>query len=174
MNLLKQLTVKRIGPDIPATHWLLYFRFGQKIILRKLAKCGKNVWLRPGCTLVEMDSIEIGDNVVIRPGVQIYADTANKAKVIIENNVLIAPNVFITVSNHNYKDPNVPIMFQGWTSETVVIREGAWLGANSIILEGNNIGKNSVVAAGAVVTKDVPDYCVVAGVPARIVSTLKK
>ena len=173
MNLLQQLTAKRIGPDIPATHWLLYFKFGHRILLRKLAKCGKNVWLRPGCTLVDMDSIEIGDNVVIRPGVQISANTAMKARVIIENNVLIAPNVFITVNNHNYKDTDVPIIFQGGYSKTIIIKEGAWLGANSIILKGN-IGRNSVVAAGAVVTKEVPDYCVAAGIPARIISTLKK
>jgi acetyltransferase-like isoleucine patch superfamily enzyme len=173
MNLLKQLTAKRIGPDLPATHWLLYFNFGHRIVVRKLAKCGKNVWLRPGCTLVDMDSIEIGDNVVIRPGVQIHANTANKASITIEKNVLIAPNVFITVNNHNYKDPDVPIMFQGGSSEAVIIREGSWLGANSIILKAN-IGKNSVVAAGAVVTKEVPDYCVVGGVPAKIISILKK
>ena len=127
MNLFKQLKAKRVGPDIPATHWLLHFHFGQKIILRKLAKCGKKVWLRPGCTLVDMDSIEIGDNVVIRPGCQIHANTASRARVIIKNNVLIAPNVFITTNNHNYKDTDVPIMFQGGSSETIIIKEGAWL-----------------------------------------------
>jgi acetyltransferase-like isoleucine patch superfamily enzyme len=172
MNLIKQLTIKRIGPDLPATHWLLYFDFGHRIILRKLSKCGKSVCLRPGCTLVDTDSIEIGDNVVIRPGVQIHANTTKKARVIIQNNVLIAPNVFITVNNHNYKNTQVPIMLQGGTSETVIIGEGSWLGANSIVLKAS-IGRNSVVAAGAVVTKEVPDYCVVAGVPARIILTLQ-
>ena len=173
MNLLQQLTVRRIGPDIPATHWLLYFNFGNKIVLNKLARHGKHVQLRPGCTLVDMDSIEIGNNVVIRPGVQLHANAVKKAKIIIEDNVLIAPNVFITVNNHNYKDTEVPIMFQGGYSQTIVIREGAWLGANSVILKGS-VGRNSVVAAGAVVTKEVPDYCVAAGIPARIILTLKK
>jgi acetyltransferase-like isoleucine patch superfamily enzyme len=71
MNWFQQIKAKRIGPDILATHWLLHFGFGQNWIQRKLAKCGKNVWLRPGCILVDMDSIEIGDNIVIRPGTEI-------------------------------------------------------------------------------------------------------
>ena len=171
MNLFRQLTARRIGPDLCATHWLLHFSLGQRLVLRKLAKCGKNVCLRPGCTLDDMDSIEIGDNVTIRPGVQIHASTAHHAKVIIEKNVLVAPNVLILVSNHNYSDPDTPIMYQGASCATVTIREGAWLAANSIILKGVTRGKNSVVAAGAVVTRDVADCCVAAGVPARIIST---
>jgi len=122
-----------------------------------------------------MDSIEIGDNVVIRPGTQIYANTSAKAKVIIENNVLIAPNVVINVDNHNYKNPDMPIIFQGITSKSITIKEGAWIGVNAVILSGvSTIGKNSVVAAGAVVTKDVPDRCVVGGVPAKIISMIRR
>ena len=113
MNWLKQWNAKRIGPDILATKWLLHFGLGQKIIKRKLLKCGKNVWLRPGCILVDMDSIMIGDNVVIRPGTELYANTANNAKIIIENNVLIGSNVVITTNNHNYSNPDVPIILQG-------------------------------------------------------------
>jgi len=174
MNLLKQLTARRIGPDLWATHWLLHFGFGQRILLRKLARHGKNVQLRPGCTLGDTDYIEIGDNVAIRPGVQIHASTLNKAKVVIRDNVLIAPNVFIVVSNHNYGDRDKPIMFQGEQSETVTIEEGAWLGVSCVILKGVTVGRNSVVAAGAVVTDDVPDYTVVGGVPARIISTIAR
>jgi len=173
MNLLKQLKARRIGPDILATHWLLHFRLGQRWMLRKLWKCGENVWLRPGCLLVDTDSIEIGDNVVIRPGVQIYACTSRGAKIIIEKNVLIASNVLITVSNHKYRKSDMPILLQGGVYSSIIVKEGSWIGANATILSGvNTIGRNSVVAAGAVVTKDVPDHCVVGGVPARIISRI--
>lgn len=174
MNLLKQLTARRIGPDLWATHWLLHFGLGQRVALRKLAKCGRNVCLRPGCMLTDMDSIEIGDNVTIRPGTCVHACTAHQARVILENNVLMAPNVFIVVSDHNHSDPDTPIMYQGESCQTVTIREGAWLGANCTVLKGVTVGRNSVVAAGAVVTRDVPDCCVVAGVPARVISTSTK
>jgi len=156
-----------------ATHWLLHFRFGQRWMLSKLRKCGKNVWLRPGCLLVYTDSIEIGDNVVVRPGTQIYACTPKGANIIIEKNVLIASNVLITVSSHEYRNSNMPILLQGGVYSSIIIKEGSWIGANATILSGVNIiGRNSVVAAGAVVTKDVPDHCVVGGVPARIMSRI--
>lgn len=174
MNWLQQWKTNRVGPDILATHWLLHLGFGQKIICKKLKKFGKNVWIRPGCILVDMDSIEIGDNVVIRPGTEIYANTAKKAGVTIQNNVLIGSNVIITVNNHNYSNPDLPIMFQGGIASSITIKEGAWIGAGATVLyKANAIGKNSVVAAGAVVTKEVPDYCVVAGVPAKVIMRLK-
>jgi len=173
MNLLQQVKAKRIGPDILATHWLLHFRLGQRWMLSKLGKCGKNVWLRPGCLLVDTDFIEMGDNVVIRPGTQIYACASRGAKILIEKNVLIAPNVLITVSNHKYRNSNMPILLQGGVYSSIIIKEGSWIGANATILGGvHTIGRNSVVAAGAVVTKDVPDHCVVGGVPARIMSRI--
>jgi len=152
----------------------LHFNFGQKIVKRKLARCGKNVWLRPGCLLVDMDSIEIGDNVVIRPGTEIYANTARGAKIVIGNNVLIGSKVIITVNNHNYSNPETPIMQQGGTSKSINIKEGAWIGVNAVILyKTGSIGKNSVVAAGAVVTKEVPDNCVAAGIPARVIRRIE-
>jgi len=174
MNIIQQIKAKRIGPDIPATHWLLHFNFGQKILKKKLLKCGKNVCLRPGCVLVDMDSMEIGANVVIRPGTEIYANTKRGEKIIVENNVLIGPNVMITVNNHNYENIDSLIIDQGGSAGTIRIKEGAWIGARAIILSKvGSIGKNSVVAAGSVVTKPVPDYCVVAGVPAKIIKELK-
>ncbi|MBE6056056.1 hypothetical protein FDB88_16830 [Clostridium sporogenes] len=54
----------------------------------------------------------------------------------------------------------------------VILQEGCWLGENSTILCGVTIGKCSIVAAGAVVTKDVPDYTIVGGVPAKIIKTI--
>ncbi len=60
---------------------------------------------------------------------------------------------------------------QGGTRSSIKIEDDVWLGVNSTVLAGVTIGKGSIVAAGAVVTKDVPPYAIVAGVPAKVIST---
>jgi len=173
MNLIQQWKENRIGPEMWGTHWLLYVGWGCILLQKKLGGCGEGVELRPGCTLIDMDMIELGDNVIIRPGAWISANAKRRAKVKIENDVLIAPDVFITVNSHNYQNKDKPIRLQGGNSKEVVIKNGAWLGTRSVILTGVTVGRNSVVAAGSVVIRNVPDYAVVAGVPAKIIRNLK-
>lgn len=135
---------------------------------------GQNSELRPYCYIVNAQNIYIGDNVTIRPGCQLHASSEKSASIIIEDDALLAPNVFITTNNHNYSETSKVIRLQGGTSKSVVIKSGAWLATNVVILPGVTIGKNSVVAAGAVVTKDIPNYVVAAGVPAKIIKYIKK
>lgn len=88
----------------------------------------------------------------------------------IGKNVLFAGYVHITDHSHGYEDINTPVVQQPLISKGgVVIEDQCWLGFGSEILSGVHIGKHSIVAARAVVTKDVPAYCIVAGNPARIV-----
>ncbi len=87
----------------------------------------------------------------------------------IEDDVLLAQNVVISALNHNYEDPTRPIKDQGVNVSPIVVGAGSWIAAGAVVLAGVKIGRNVVVAAGAVVTKDVPDFCVVVGSPARIV-----
>ena len=78
--------------------------------------------------------------------------------------------VYITDQNHGYEDVDLPIGVQMWTNEPVSIGSGSWLGHGSIVLPGARIGRNVVVAGGAVVTAgEVPDFSIVAGVPAKVV-----
>jgi acetyltransferase-like isoleucine patch superfamily enzyme len=78
--------------------------------------------------------------------------------------------VYITDQNHGYENLDLPIGTQMWKNEPVSIGDGSWLGHGAVILPGSRIGKHVVVAAGAVVAGiDVPDFSVVAGVPARVV-----
>jgi acetyltransferase-like isoleucine patch superfamily enzyme len=89
--------------------------------------------------------------------------------IVIGDDVYTGPYVYITDQNHGYADPDIPIGRQ-WPSNTAVsIGQGSWLGAGAIVLPGACIGRNVVVAAGSVVRGQVPDRCVVAGVPARVV-----
>ena len=88
----------------------------------------------------------------------------------IGNDVLFAGYVHITDHSHGYEDINIPMHKQPLISKgPVIIEDQCWLGFGCEILSGVHIGKHSIVAARAVVTKDIPAYCIVAGNPARIV-----
>ena len=118
---------------------------------------------------MEVANLNIGSGTYIGSYVQINA----WKKVNIEKNVLIADRVFITDADHNYENKNIPIIKQGDRFKgEVFILEGSWIGVGAVIMPGVTIGKNSVVAANAVVTKNVPDYSVVGGVPAKIIKYL--
>ena len=119
----------------------------------------------PGQDLFGMTLLRIGDRCVIGRGSHIVAHQ----DVTIGDDVWTGPYVYITDQNHGYENPDVPIGNQHPVNSPVSIGAGSWLGANAIILPGARIGRNVVVAAGSVVRGDVPDRCVVAGVPARIV-----
>lgn len=94
--------------------------------------------------------------------------------VCIGNHVNLAQGVVVSGLNHNFKDPNRRIDEQGISTSLVTINDDVWIGANSVITAGVSIGRHSVVAAGSVVTKDVPEYSVVAGCPAKLIRTLDK
>ncbi len=87
----------------------------------------------------------------------------------IGNDVRLAQNVVLSGLNHNYTDIDIPIHAQGVSTKPIEIKDESWIGANVVILPGVTIGKHSVVAGGSVVTKNIPEYSVAAGNPARIV-----
>lgn len=90
-------------------------------------------------------------------------------KVVIEDSVLIADKVYISDNLHCFDVIDIPIIEQKVKfHREVLIKKGAWVGENVCII-GAVVGCNSVVAANSVVTKDVPDFCVVAGAPAKII-----
>jgi acetyltransferase-like isoleucine patch superfamily enzyme len=89
--------------------------------------------------------------------------------VTIGNNVILAQNIVMSGLNHVYTDISTPISLQPVTTATITIEDDCWIAANAIITAGVTIGKHSVVAGGAVVTKNVPPFSVVAGNPAKII-----
>ena len=89
--------------------------------------------------------------------------------VTIGNNVILAQNIVMSGLNHNYTDIDKPISLQGETVAMITVEDDCWIGANAVLTAGVTIGKHSVVAGGAIVTKDVPPYCVAVGNPARII-----
>lgn len=92
--------------------------------------------------------------------------------VTIGSHVNLAQGITVTALNHNFSDTTKRIDEQGITTLPVIIEDDVWIGANAVVLPGVVVGMHSVVAAGAVVTKNVDPYCVVAGVPAKVVKRL--
>jgi serine acetyltransferase len=121
--------------------------------------------MMPGHELGDAPVLTVGSRCVIGRGSHIVAHHS----IVIADDVFTGPYVYITDQNHSYADPDVPIGRQWPVNSAVSIGAGTWLGAGAVILPGSTIGRNVVVAAGSVVRGKVPDLCVVAGVPAKVV-----
>ncbi len=137
-------------------------------------------------------NIFIGNNVYVRKNTWLAAEPVtgdNNCKLIIGNGtyignfchfyassrieigekVLFADRVYLSDNLHTFDDTSVPIIDQPIKQiSPVIIGNGAWLGENVCVI-GATIGKNSVVGANSVVTKNIPDYCVAVGAPAKII-----
>lgn len=94
--------------------------------------------------------------------------------VTIGNNVNLAQGITVSALNHNFEDTRLRIDEQGVNTSEIIIDDDVWIGANAVITAGVHIGRHSVVAAGAVVTKDVPEYSVVGGVPAKVIRKIRQ
>ncbi len=111
-----------------------------------------------------LDKLVIGDNVFINSNCLAMA----RGGITIEDDVMLATNVQLLSNNHDEYNRNVLLC------KPIHIKKGAWIGAGATILPGVTIGEYAIVGASAVVTKDVGDYEVAVGVPAKIVKTLDK
>lgn len=129
---------------------------------------GANSWLQAiGPTSAsEKPTISIGDGTSISGNCTI----SGISRISIGKNVLIAQSVYIGDHSHSTLSHIMPIKEQGVSGVSPVrVRDGAWIGFGVVILPGVTIGFNSVVAANSTVKFDVPDHCIAAGSPAKIV-----
>lgn len=150
---------------------------GKKIRINttRYLEIGNNVTICNNARLLFVDAykggkydpkVSIGDNVFITYNFTLMA----AAPIKIHDHVLIASDVMISSENHGM-NPEVSKSYADTPldGKTVEIGEGCWLGEKSMIMPGVVLGKRCIVAAGAVVTKSFPDYCLLAGVPARCI-----
>lgn len=156
-------------------------RHPERIFVGRDVKLGPNCVLKPttrypGGWLRQPDGddrvqqfapeLHIGDRVTATGGLQI----AVFERVIIEEDVMFAANVFVADGTHASDRGDVPFKYQGIGHVAPVrIGRGAWIGQNAVISPGVTIGAQSIVGANAVVTRDVPENAVVVGAPARVI-----
>jgi acetyltransferase-like isoleucine patch superfamily enzyme len=121
--------------------------------------------MAPGQTCLRERTVVIGDRCLIGRGSGIVGHLS----IDIGDDVWTGHHVYITDQNHAYEDVDVPISRQSSPERPVVIGAGSWLGHGTIVLPGARIGRHVAVGAGSVVVGELPDFCVAAGVPARVI-----
>lgn len=127
-----------------------------------LTYVGNDVNIEKGAMITS--TMEIGD----RSGVGINAMITGK--VVIGKDVMMGPECIIYTRNHAFDRTDIPMIEQGFSEEKpVVIGDDVWIGGRVTILPGVHIGNGVIIGAGAVVTKDVPDYAIVGGNPAKVI-----
>lgn len=158
----------------------------RRILFRAMChSAGEGLQIGPGVVVKHPESLVLGDAVFIGAqamiqgrydgtcrigshvwiGPQAYFDARN---LVLEDYVGWGPGAKVLGSSHTGNPVDVPIITTELSIEPVVIGYGADIGTNATILPGVRVGAHAIVGAGAVVTVDVPDYAIVAGVPAKI------
>lgn len=143
------------------------FRSLRYFLCRKLfKKCGKNVNIEPK-SHIPFHKVEIGNNSGI--GVN-----SHLGSVVIGKDVMMGPDVIILSRNHAFSEIDIPMRLQDDSDEkTVYIEDDVWIGTRAIILPGIKIGRGAIIAAGAVVTKNVEEYGIYGGNPAKLIKLRK-
>ena len=120
-------------------------------------------------------AVSLGDRCSIQSGSILvgYGEGEHPAgPVLIGNDVRIAPLVQMIAGNHDISDPEAPI--GQVLGDPIRIGDRVWVGGRAIVTAGVCVGHNAIIAAGAVVTKDVPPYAIVAGIPAKVIRMRKQ
>ncbi len=153
--------------------------------------CGQRAFIAWPFRLDGANSIKLGDFSVVQAGSWVYCISvegvpaqltigsrcvlgynnhiAAVREVVIGDDVLTANNVYISDNLHGYEDINTPVMQQPVRfKQSVHIGQGAWIGENVCVI-GASIGRNCIIGANSVVTRDIPDFSVAVGVPARVI-----
>lgn len=152
--LLLEFVVNSVLPHI-------HFWSIRRFVFRKLGmKIGNRSFVSKDTYFMNANLVEMGEHCHINRECTIDA----RGRVVLGNNVSISHNVNIFTGTHNYQSPDFCFIYK-----PVHIDDYVWIGVGSSILSGVHIGRGAVVCAGAVVTKDVPDYAIVGGIPARVI-----
>jgi acetyltransferase-like isoleucine patch superfamily enzyme len=134
-------------------------------------RLARNVHLNRG-TIIEVDrgcTITIGEYTYIQAYCNLYAYAGN---IRIGSHVMIAPQCGLFPYQHIVDNPSKAMVHQGFTTKgDIVIEDDVWLGTGVKVMDGVTIGQGATVGAGAVVTRDVPPYTIVGGVPAKVIGT---
>ena len=122
----------------------------------------------PGQQMVSDTVITVGDRCLFGKG----SGIVGHLEIVIGDDVWTGHHVYITDQNHGYADLDLPISRQVMPERPVSLGSGSWLGHGTVVLPGAKIGRHVVVGANSVVTGELPDNCVAAGTPARVIKHL--
>lgn len=146
-----------------------------RVTNQRFIHIGKGVKIKKGYRIEcypKFAGVELLPNIVIEDGVNIgnFLTILGGATIQIGKDTILAGNVTLVSENHG-TDPesNIPYHAQPLSTGDIFIGEGCWLGQNVCILPNVTIGKKCIIATSSVVTRNIPDYCIAAGVPARII-----
>ena len=152
----------------------LYIGYGAKLVGGGNLRIGAKVQIMPYSMMVSLSNgiIDVGEGTTI----SMFSRIASLGYVKFGKYVEMGPNCFIADFNHEYTDINVHVKNQGLRinptldgSPNVEIGDGSWLGTHVVIAGNVKIGKHCVIGANSVVTKDIPDYSVAIGSPAKVI-----
>ena len=134
----------------------------KEILHNLLGHAGENIWIEPPLRVAYGKNVHIGNNFYANFNLVLVDDI----EIFIGNNVMIAPNVTLTVTGH----PVHPTLRKNGEqfSLPIKIEDDVWIGSNVVILPGVTIGRNSVIGAGSIVTKDIPENVVAVGNPCKV------
>lgn len=164
------LTYRLIGMRLPHSFWpggKLFSCIRAFCLIGMGCKIGKFCEIEPHFDVGFRPVLSIGNNCQINQGAQIKT-----AK--IGNDVMIAPGVIFLDRKHIVERTEISMIKQGQSERMLtIVGSDVWIGQNAILMPGIRVGKGSIIGAGSVVTKDVPDLAVVAGVPAKLLKMRK-
>lgn len=157
---------RMVAMRLPHSYWPAGWMFSA---IRRFALIGMGCKVGRGCELEPGIDVGFRPRLQIGERCQINQNTMLKT-VCLGNDVMIAPGVVMLDRQHNYSDVNIPMSMQGSSSRKLTnVGNDVWIGQNVIIMPGVSIGNGVVVGAGSVVTKDLPDWSVAVGVPAKVI-----
>jgi acetyltransferase-like isoleucine patch superfamily enzyme len=144
----------------------LTLEYPENIFIGDRVSVGKLAWLAANPLTGAPDcKIQIEDGVYIGNFAHIYCTKS----IVIGAKALLADRVYISDNSHEYRNVDISIIDQPITElQTVNIGEHSWIGEGVCII-GANVGKHSIIGSNSVVTKNIPDYCIAVGIPARII-----
>jgi maltose O-acetyltransferase len=146
------------------TRWT---RFLRRIVCTPLFRfAGANINVERGAAFGTGRKVSVGNNSGIGINCQIFGEIS------IGNWVMMGPDVMFITTSHRFDQTDKPMYAQGISGEKkIVINDDVWIGARCIFLPGVSVGQGSVIGAGSVVTKNIPEFSIAAGNPARVLKS---
>ena len=167
--LLKYYLFLQYLPMQPFPGYRIFYKLRYFIVKRLLKSCGKDVIVKDRAYFGDGSKLSIGDRSQIGQNVRLLGE------IIIGNDVIMGPDIIIMAVTHDTSNLNRTMInpINNPIEKPVLIGDDVWIGTRAIIQPGVTIGNHSIIGSGAVVTKSVDPYSVVAGVPARLIKFRK-